>query len=83
MNADAYLWFVVVVVSCVALFGVFVGVLIGVRSERSAWLIRANSWCRTAHHCNGKFYYIIPESEFVRDYVRRTNDDPETTQSDA
>lgn len=65
-TSDGNLWVAVgcaVVVACL-----FAGFLLGVRSERESWLARGDQdprFGRTAHHCNGKFYYVVPEAEMV------------------
>lgn len=50
------------------------GLLMGVVTERRGWVMRALTRERTgatAHHCDGKFYYVVEESVFVHDYQRR------------
>ncbi len=68
-----------VIIAVAALFAgsglLAVGYVFGVRNERWAWLLRA--WSRdprspnTPHHCDGRFYFIIPEDIFCKDFLRR------------
>lgn len=59
----------VVAVACL-----LVGFLLGVRGERMNWMTTAcqsGRYGRTPHHCDGGFYYVVPESEFVSEYQPR------------
>jgi hypothetical protein len=50
------------------------GLWLGARAANSDWLITGGQsprWGRTPHHCRGKFYYVIPEPDFCREYVSR------------
>lgn len=50
------------------------GMLVGNWVTNAAWLARADGkYGRTAHHCQGGFYYVIPEAEFCREYQLRTD----------
>lgn len=47
---------------------------VGVSIERKSWLMRALTREHpggSAHHCDGKFYYVVSEDVFVHDYQRR------------
>lgn len=64
----------IVVVGCL-FAGWAVGVVIGTLSERRAWTSRA---CRepdiadnTPHHCDGEFYYVVPEKMFCEQFTRK------------
>ena len=51
-----------------------VGFLWGKSSADMAWVASAREWTpcfRTAHHCRGKFYYVIPEPEFCTKFISR------------
>ena len=46
----------------------------GVWAGNNDWLLTGRQdprYGRTAHCCRGEFYYVIPEGEFCREYVRR------------
>lgn len=54
--------------------GFGIGFMLGARSERKAWTMRAlgkNVWNSTPHHCEGEFYYVITEKHFCEEYQRR------------
>lgn len=54
--------------------GWIVGLFMGTTSERRAWTMRAlPNGSGTAHHADGEFYYILTESHFVNDFVRKAN----------
>ena len=48
-------------------------VLYGRKIADDDWLLSAapRRFGRAAHCCRGRFFYVIPEHEFVTDYVRR------------
>lgn len=48
-----------------------VGAVCGACGERAVWTSRALPGNSTPHHCDGEFYYVIPESVFCREYTRR------------
>lgn len=50
-----------------------VGFGMGMGMERKAWTMRAlkQDGCGTAHHCDGEFYYIVPEHVFCDEFMRR------------
>jgi hypothetical protein len=59
----------------VSLFVFFaLGAFVGAMLERKSWLIRAMSSRphapNTPHHCNGEFYYIVPEKMFCEEFRR-------------
>ena len=60
----------VVIIAVVAFVG---GLVVGNRSANEAWRIRAGyrGYGLTPHHYDGEFYYVIPESEFCRDYQHK------------
>lgn len=62
-----------IVVGAIVLFAI--AFALGIRSERKAWTLRAYSRkphaSNTPHHCDGEFYYIVPESIFVHDFTRK------------
>lgn len=45
----------------------------GMSMERTAWTMRAlkEDGCGTPHHCDGEFYYIVPEHTFCDEFMRR------------
>lgn len=51
------------------------GVYMGLRAERTAWTMRAMSnrphAPNTPHHCDGEFYYIVPEKMFCEQFTRK------------
>jgi hypothetical protein len=50
------------------------GFWLGKRAADWDWVVSAREFTpahRTAHHCGGKFYYVVPESEFVTDWQRK------------
>lgn len=54
--------------------GVNLGGFLGCWITNLDWEVSArkdNPDSRTAHCCCGRFYYVIPEKEFVREWVRR------------
>lgn len=61
--------------SIFAAVGFAVGIVFGVFSERKAWTMRAMSnkpnSPNTPHHCDGEFYYIIPEQMFCEEFQRK------------
>lgn len=62
------------IVGGVALVTLICGFVMGVRAERTNWLItgrQGRRYGRTPHHCDGGFYYVIPEAEFVSEYQLR------------
>lgn len=62
---------VVAAISAVSWAG---GIVIGTRTERRAWTMRAlPNGSGTAHHADGQFYYILTEAHFVNDFVRKSN----------
>jgi hypothetical protein len=44
---------------------------IGRAQANAEWTLRSKPLNRTAHHCGGKFYYVIPEPELVREWTRK------------
>lgn len=63
------MWFVFVAMTCL-----LIGFLWGVYVEQKSWKATGDQdpkWGRTAHHCDGKFYLVIPESDFNREFVHR------------
>lgn len=48
-------------VALAAVAGLLVGVVIGRANERSEWVTRAMPKSMTPHHCDGEFYYVVPE----------------------
>lgn len=62
--------FAVILTVCCTLCN-FIGFYFGKKGERQSWLHRAEGKDRefqSAHHCNGKFYYIIEERWFTKNY---------------
>lgn len=55
----------VILVGCGILFGIWAGT----SAERNAWVTRARPGA--SHYCGGKFYVIMEEGEFVREYQLR------------
>jgi hypothetical protein len=51
------------------------GALWGIRGERNAWKLRANG--TTAHCCDGEFFAVFTEHEFLTRYVRRPLSPPQ------
>jgi hypothetical protein len=62
--------------ACLGLVIFFIGMMLGVRIANAAWKLRSNDdgFGRTAHYCEGKMYYVIPEAEFVQGYVQVPGD---------
>lgn len=52
-----------------------IGVVMGVAGERRAWTMRAMSdkpfAPNTPHHCDGEFYYVVPEKMFCEQFTRK------------
>lgn len=68
MSDTLYAWILAVLPVIALLFGVW----LGAKGERQAWLSRAMPKNQTPHHCEGVFYYIIPENIYCREcHVRR------------
>ena len=51
------------------------GLMLGRWVERGEWLTRAIPPGDTPHHCDGRFYYVIEESYFCREFVRKPADE--------
>lgn len=66
-----------------ALIGLF-GMWVGVQLERADWLIsaRRRDGNRTAHHCKGEFFYIVPEADFVEMNIKALRWDQRAGQED-
>lgn len=56
--------------------GLLLGVRIGSRLERIEWVTRAVPPGDTPHHCDGRFYYVIEEGYFCREYRRVPDECP-------
>lgn len=52
-----------------ALTGLWFGYAPGLYSERGAWKLRAERGS-SAHYCDGRFYVVMFESDFLRRYRR-------------
>lgn len=54
-----------------AAIGFIAGNVFGTWAERRAWVLRANPRHGRTPYCvnDTEFYYVIPEHEFVTDYV--------------
>jgi hypothetical protein len=50
------------------------GIIAGHANERRAWRAHGDALDehRTPHYCDGEFYYVVPESVFIRDYQRKS-----------
>jgi len=62
----------------IGIFCFAAGLWIGNANERNSWLLRASSNDNkgsTAHHCDGKFYYIIEERYFNDTYQLRNTEE--------
>ncbi len=69
-------WFWLGLIFVCSLLAAIVGTAAGMAGEARAWLSRAETkGCphQTAHFCDGKFYYVIEESHFHREYRRRNH----------
>lgn len=53
------------------------GWVFGVRAERQSWVIRAMPDGSTPHHCGGRFYFVIEEGYFCREFCRRVKLPPD------
>lgn len=51
-------------VGIASFLGFCIGLFFGSIQERKSWVMRADG--PTAHHANGKFYYITSESKHIR-----------------
>ena len=49
----------------------FIGMIVGQHLANSAWLEhgKEDKRFRTAYHCRGEFYYVVPEREYVNRIV--------------
>ena len=65
----------IAIVATVAVVIFATGFLLGKSGEQKAWTVRAWSnkphSSNTPHHCDGEFYYIVPESIFVNEFTRK------------
>lgn len=46
-------------------------------SANKEWVRRARKTNRVAHHYEGKFYYVIPEPELIREWMQRKDKIPD------
>jgi hypothetical protein len=51
------------------------GTMCGIRSERNAWKSRANG--TTSYYCDGEFFAVLTEHQFVTEYARRPVSPPQ------
>jgi len=66
VSLEMYIWGGLIALAVFA-----AGVAVGSATEAASWRLRGDARHRTAVCSGGKFYCVMPESEFVNEWQRR------------